>query len=575
MQYFAIPIIVGVITALVTGRHIIAAISTIAAIMFAYIEMPVYDVFHFGGIYAVIAVQVAAFAVTAFIVYFICNANLESEEEDKFYKYGIGVVIFFALIGVIGGISTMAMFNSYKYQQVFGKVNHEAEFTEETAPLDLTQMRDVNQGLATRLGKKRLGEIPGLGSEMELEEMSLQLVNGKLYWVGLLDYNGFFRWFGNEGGTQGYIKVSATNDQDVELVTQIDGKDMRIKYNKGAYFGEYPQRYLYEHGYSTTGITDFSTEIDDSGRPFYVVTKYEKRVGFSGSNATGVITLDVQTGEIKEYSIDDAPLWIDRIQPEQFIVDQITWWGKYVHGFWNLRGKDKLMPTNGTSLVYGGDGHSYWYTGITSIGKDDATVGFMLVNTRTKDVHFFKQPGGTEESAMGSAQGEIQEKGYDATFPVLYNVNGVPTYYMTLKDQAGLVKMRAFVSVENIQNVGVAPDRREALRKYMTKLSSNGNRIAPESLVTAKTSSGKVLRFQPDVQNGNTFYYIILEGQSKFVFVGSSSVSQEIPLTNIGDTVTIGYDEGHSGVIDIRTYDNKMFEIRTNTEHVPVAESQQ
>ena len=60
--------------------------------------------------------------------------------------------------------------------------------------------------------------------------------------------------------------------------------------------------------------------------------------------------------------------------------------------------------------MYGDDGKSYWYTGITSAGADDSTIGFMLVDTRTKEAKLYRQLGATETAAMVSATGKVQEK---------------------------------------------------------------------------------------------------------------------------------------------------------------------
>ena len=133
-----------------------------------------------------------------------------------------------------------------------------------------------------------------------------------------------------------------------------------------------------------------------------------------------------------EYSIEDAPTWVDRIQPSEFVFDQIHDWGEYVEGYWNFANENKLEPSNGISLIYGSNNRSYWYTGITSVGSDEGTVGFILVDTRTKESIWYKQKGATEIAAQRSAMGKVQEKRYAASFPITYNINGIPTYVCLL-----------------------------------------------------------------------------------------------------------------------------------------------
>ena len=387
-------------------------------------------------------------------------------------------------------------------------------------------------------------------------DFSIQKVNGKLYWVAPLLHSGFFKWSKNKQGTPGYVMVSATNERDVRLVQEINGKPVRIKYQPNAFFSDYLPRHIYFNGYMRKAYTDFTFEIDDEGRPYWVVTLYQNKVGFSGSDATGVVVVDASNGEIREYGIDNAPEWIDRIQPADFIVDQLNDWGEYVKGFWNFANEDKLTTTKGISLVYGVNNHAYWYTGLTSVGSDEGTVGFVLVDTRTKETTWYKQVGATEQAARRSAEGKVQEKGYEATFPITYNINGIPTYVMSLKDNAGLIKMIAMVSVEDYTIVGVGNNTKEALRSFKNALHSKGNAIAPNRFSSSFTVKSVVWRLSKDIRNGNSFYYIMLKNYENKIFVGSSLISNEIPVTQIGDSVKIIYDEDENEIVDISQFDN-------------------
>ena len=210
------------------------------------------------------------------------------------------------------------------------------------------------------------------------------------------------------------------------------------------------------------------------------------------------------------------------------------------------------------SLVYGNDGESYWYTGLTSVGGDQSTVGFVLVNTRTKEVKMYKQAGATEYAAMSSAQGKVQEKGYAATFPAMYNISGTPTYAMSLKDNAGLVKMFAFVSVSDYTIVGIGETKEVALRDYKEKLKSSGNNVEINSGIDKKTVEGKVLRINQEVIDGNSYYNLVIDTLRENIFTSRSSVSKELTLTVPGDNIKIEYEESESKtkVRDMVSFDN-------------------
>ena len=282
-------------------------------------------------------------------------------------------------------------------------------------------------------------------------------------------------------------------------------------------------------------------------------------------------------GEIsKLYTPEEAPGWIDRIQPDSFVTTQLNDWGSYVNGWLNqtiFGAKEGILKaTEGISLVFGKDGKSCWYTGISSIGKDGSTVGFVLVDTRSKKTHWYKQAGATEVQAQGSAKGKVQEKGYIASFPVLYNISGVPTYVMALKDNAGLIKMIAMVSVEDYGIVGVGNSMRDALRSYRSELSSKGNAIVPDGAVERFKISGQVQRIASDIRNGETFYYMMIDNVDDKLFVASSTLSNELPITKLSDIIQLEFMDAGGGTIDLSSFDNLNINLSVTQEQSEVTE---
>lgn len=457
-------------------------------------------------------------------------------------------------------VTSLKMFRSDSYQKLIGEVKNGQKITNHIAPISIDKIRVVDEELAHLLGEKILGSQPALGSQVELGDFCIQKVNNNLYWVAPLLHSGFLKWFNNQEGTAGYVMVSATNERDVKLVQNVGGKAIKIKYQQGAYFQSDIHRHVYFNGNATVGLADFSFEIDDAGNPFWIVTKYVKKIGFSGKEATGVIVVDAQSGAIKEYSIAETPKWVDRIQPLEFIEDQLNDWGEYVHGYWNFSNADKLQITEGLTLVYGKDNKSYWYTGLTSVGKEESAVGFVLVDTRTKETTFYKQGGATEFAAQSSAQGKVQEKGYKASLPIPYNINNIPTYVMTLKDDGGLVKMFAMVAISDYTIVGVGNTMRETLTSFKNVYNMADNKINPNSVSNKKSLKSVVTRIQNDVKNGNSFYYFKVKDYPN-IFVGSSQISNQLPVTMVGDSVKISFDVDLEEVIDISSFENSNLKV--------------
>jgi len=240
------------------------------------------------------------------------------------------------------------------------------------------------------------------------------------------------------------------------------------------------------------------------------------------------------------------------------VIPQLNWWGKYVRGFWNtLFGKrDMLGTTQGHNVIYGNDGRSYFYTGMSSVGADEGTVGFVLTDTRSKKTSLYLISGATEYAAMKSAQGKVQQFKYYATFPILVNLNGVPTYFMTLKDAGGLVKMYCFVSVRDFSLVGVGESVKGARENYQMTLASSRIGSLPDEFTEMVEISSSISRMATDVKDGRSFYYFSLSDAPELIFVATSNLSSYLPLSKPGDLVTIEYLATSESEVNINKFRN-------------------
>lgn len=525
----------------------------IVAFLLFYFNLPVLN-------YGFIALPIILLVITIIGVFIFTRFKVVNEKKiqlvekpSKIFIILIGLLFFYIIVFPL--FTSLPMFRSQSYKNLIGKVADGTKISNHIAPISIDEIRVVDENLAYLLGEKILGSQPALGSQVELGHFCIQKVGEDLYWVAPLLHSGFFKWINNQKGTAGYVMVSATNERDVKLVQNVGGKDIKIKYQPEAFFGSQIERHLYFNGYATVGLADYTFEIDDKGNPFWVATKYDKKIGFAGNDAIGIVIVDAQTGTMTDYKIADAPKWVDRVQPIDFIEEQLNDWGKYVHGYWNFSNADKLQTTEGLTLIYGENNKSYWYTGLTSVGKEESAVGFVLVDTRTKETTFYKQSGATEFAAQGSAEGKVQEKGYHSSLPIPYNINNIPTYVMTLKDDGGLVKMYAMVAISDYTIVGVGNSMREALTSFKSAYNMTGNKLNSSSLTNKKQLKSVVTRITNDVKNGNSFYYFTTKDYPN-IFVGSSQISNQLPVTIVGDSVKVSFDVDNEEVIDVSTFEN-------------------
>ncbi|MBO5213393.1 MAG: CvpA family protein [Clostridia bacterium] len=471
--------------------------------------------------------------------------NLKSERNIRFVpsvrniikSLGIPTLVIlgvFALMIVFSGIFNVVgleIFNATRYKDLI--TIQDGNFTEEVAELSMSQIPVVDRDSSMALGKRKLGEMSDLVSQFEIASDYTQInYNDSPVRVTPLRYGDAVKWLYNQSeGIPGYLRVDMTT-QEVSLVRLEEG----IRYSESEYFMRNIHRYL-RFQYPTKIFADVSFEIDDDGAPYWVASTVEYRIGFwSGRDIGGVVLVDAVTGESAYYDVEDAPTWIDQVYDSDMILQQLVYNGKYRSGFWNsiFGQKGVLTPTEGYNYI-AIDDDVWLYTGMTSVVSDESNVGFVLVNLRTKETRYYAVPGAEEYSAMDSAEGQVQHLSYEATFPILLNVGNRPTYFMSLKDSAGLVKMYAFVDVQQYQIVGTGTSVDLAREDYLKKLAADGQLDQPSGDTVEKTAV--VLSVATAVVDGNSMYYIMLDDGS--VISASISLSADLPFLVPGDTVTV------------------------------------
>ena len=453
----------------------------------------------------------------------------------------IGIVIAaMILLSLIFSLIGAQFFNASRYANLI--TLQDGDFSADVAELSMTQIPVVDRDTATRLGQRKLGEMNDLVSQFEIEDDYTQInFKNNPVRVTPLKYADFVKWATNsDEGIPAYISVNLTT-QEAQLVRLKDLGLDNIRYARSEYFLRNVDRWL-RFNYPTKIFGEVSFEIDEEGTPYWIASVIQYRIGFwSGEDIGGVVLLNAVTGESEYYNAGDAPKWVDQVYNESILFDQLRYNGLLSGGFWNsiFGQRGCVAPTDGYNYL-AMDDDVWMYTGITSVTADESNVGFVLVNLRTKEARYYVQAGAEEYSAMDSAEGQIQEKNYESTFPLLLNVGGRPTYFMSLKDDAGLVKMYAYVDMAQYQIVGTGSSVNEARANYLKMLKNENIEAAPEVPEDTETVSGRVTAVASAVIDGNTRYYVML-GEDTRIHVLSAALSDALPFVKAGDTVTITY----------------------------------
>ena len=471
--------------------------------------------------------------------------------RQKFPKLSAVIIAVPWILIVVVMILCSVFFQWKAYRDQLGEPEIK-KFDNEVQAIDVAQIPIVDENLALQLAQKKLGERPALGSQVALYSATIQMVDGELVWVVPLYHSGFFKWLTNLSGTPGYIVVSATNTNDVRYV-----EGYKIKYHPGSYLlFDITRKVRFGPGLMT-GITDYSFELDDEGQPYWAISTYKNSRGFSLPEADGIL-LNATTGQMDRYGMDEVPEWVDRVQPEDFVLTQIANRGNYVHGIFNFANKDKYRPSEGHNIVYN-NGRCYLFTGLTSVGSDDSAIGFIMVDMVTKEPIMYEMSGATEEAAQRSAEGRVQDLKYRATFPIILNIDSQPTYFMTLKDNIGLIKQYAFVSVTNYSTVGTGESVSAAMRDYENKLRSDGVTTIGKLGGVVEQLEGTILRISGEYSGGNTVYKFLLSEKPDILFIAESTAGAELALTQPNDKIQVEYSLSSDGTAEVTSFDNLLF----------------
>ena len=472
--------------------------------------------------------------------------------RQKFPKLSAVIIAVPWILIVVVMILCSVFFQWKAYRDQLGEPEIK-KFDNEVQAIDVAQIPIVDENLALQLAQKKLGERPALGSQVALYSATIQMVDGELVWVVPLYHSGFFKWLTNLSGTPGYIVVSATNTNDVRYV-----EGYKIKYHPGSYLlFDITRKVRFGPGLMT-GITDYSFELDDEGQPYWAISTYKNSRGFSLPEADGIILLNATTGQMDRYGMDEVPEWVDRVQPEDFVLTQIANRGNYVHGIFNFANKDKYRPSEGHNIGYN-NGRCYLFTGLTSVGSDDSAIGFIMVDMVTKEPIMYEMSGATEEAAQRSAEGRVQDLKYRATFPIILNIDSQPTYFMTLKDNIGLIKQYAFVSVTNYSTVGTGESVSAAMRDYENKLRSDGVTTIGKLGGVVEQLEGTILRISGEYSGGNTVYKFLLSEKPNILFIAESTAGAELALTQPNDKIQVEYSLSSDGTAEVTSFDNLLF----------------
>jgi hypothetical protein len=477
--------------------------------------------------------------VSIYLFISICTIPVDSISKlinyihHKEYKTCIilfsSIFVIALLILIIDFINTPIFKSKSYYERI---TITDGNFSDDVTLVDFNNLALLDKDSSVKLGDRVMGQMTDLVSQFDVSSLYTQInYNNTIVRVTPLEYSGLIKYFTNhKQGVKGYITVNSVTGE-----SSLTRLDKGMKYMPSAILNEDLYRKL-RFSYPTEIFGEISFEIDEEGNPYWIAQTIKYTAVGLKKEISGIVILDPITGDCKKYKVEDVPTWVDHVYSADLIIEQVNSWGSYKNGFLNsiFGQKEVVMTTEGYNYLAMND-DVYLYTGITSVVQDESNIGFILTNLRTKETKFYNVAGAEEYSAMASAEGTVQQMSYTSTFPLIINLNGKPTYLMSLKDNAGLVKMYAFVDYTDYQKVSVT-DSSEGIIKAAKNYLGEDLNVADTIKDTIKISS-----ISTAVLDGTTYYYLKTEDD---VYKASIKVSEnKLPFIKIGDTIEITYKE--------------------------------
>ena len=525
-----------------SGKNILInlIVTIVAGFIYFYVELPPINL-HSAAFYSFFLFLSVVYCITAVITSGIYR---QAENGKTFWKLLKGsCIVPLIVIGavfviyVVGGLLSSVVIRSGAYAKLI--TVETGDFTQDIEEISFDQIPMLDRDSAEKLGDRKLGELADMVSQFEVADNYTQInYKGRPVRVTPLRYGDIFKWLNNRSaGLPAYLIIDMVT-QEVDVVRLPEG----MHYTTAEHFS----RNLYRHlrfQYPTYIFNEPTFEIDEEGTPYWVCPRIVKRIGlFGGTDIQGAVLVNAITGESQYYT--DIPTWVDGVYSAEIIMDQYDYYGTYQGGFINsLFGqKNVTVTTEGYNYIAAND-DVYVYTGVTSAGSDESNIGFILTNQRTKQTTFYSIAGAEEFSAMNSAEGVVQHLNYSATFPLLLNISNQPTYFMALKDYAGLVKMYAMVNVQQYQIVATGASVEECQSNYYKLLRQNKLDTGEAPILPADedTVTGIVTALRSAVIDGTTLYYVTLDADNTVYCISAGEVEKAI-LLNVGDRITITYE---------------------------------
>ncbi|API91339.1 hypothetical protein J32TS6_33620 [Virgibacillus pantothenticus] len=461
-------------------------------------------------------------------------------KSTKHFDTITGALILFAIIAIPGFILLGILSLDDAHQSIATKE------VEEAKPLDQDATPIVvSPEFARNKVQKAMSVVPNT-QFYDLGKLQVQKVNNDIVFVAPVEFTGFWKYFrGKE--TEGYFTISAT---DINAQPKfIEGK---MKYTNSSYFNHQVSRTIYNAHPNYIQNGEPQIEVDEEGKPWYVQTLY-KPIGLTNKpnlQKLHAAVVDPVTGDVKLYKSDQAPEFIEGSISSEMASEENEYFGKYVHGWLNsiFGKKDVKIPNeSGTETsvtpLFDENGAMYYFTDMSSPKENiDSALGYTLINARTGKLTYYngEQNNGIMDSkgAKEIVNKEFPEKKWTGSMPILYNIDGNPTWVVNVLDPNGLFKHYAYIKAADSDFVVFGDTARSTLESYRLALAQDPSNVESTGEASLEKRNGTVERVLVTTQDKNQVVQFLLQDDPIIYTVNSGKAPRAIFLQT-GDKVEL------------------------------------
>lgn len=515
------------------GKKEIITLSIIAIILIAMI--------FFFNYFLLVKLNLRYFGIFVYALFFLfigfnvlfLYIKFDQQLFQKIVVYGAsGFVVFALLFFFFGG-------RPYLHAEQYASLIEieEEDFIEDINTVDINTLPIVDKSYGAKLGSLKLGEYPGIGSEFQPGEYSDIIYQGKQYLVAPLEYRGFFKWTSNnDTGTPGYILIDKVTSE-TQLINIKEATGNGMKYIPSAYFSQDLTRHAYYNGLNKYRLENSFFEIDEEGNPYYVMQYSLPTIFINGGNKIHLIAVvNAIDGEVEIYEPDEVPSWVESVYPNSLIFEHLNYWGSLQEGWLNsiFAQRGVLQTSSGTRVIMN-ENELFYFTGLTSAGNDESTIGFIYANMRTKETRLFRFPGATEEAAMNKALTLIPQNNISTSFPIPLNVQNTPTYFILIKGEDGRILRYVFIEIQDLEFYSISESKADAYNRFLIKLNDEDDAVSTQV-------SGTITDIKSYVNDGFTIYWVEIDNDLQYMINVGSFTNLEMQYfisRDIGDDIEI------------------------------------